>query len=211
MNKWQKFFTWIGIFCLLAAIGLASYNFWNDAQAEQSAKSVLQQMEDKNQHDKNDAKTSNAKTASENVPDYVLNPEMDMPVQKVGGQGYIGVLQIEPFGLKLPVISDWNYPNLKIAPCRYLGSAYQNNMIIAAHNFRSHFGRLKNLSPGDRITFTDTDGNIFYYKVTEIEILSPYAVQDMISGDWDLTLFTCTIGGRTRVTVRCKLDEENVI
>lgn len=211
MNKWQKFFTWIGIFCLLAAIGLASYNFWNDAQAEQSAKSVLQQMEDKNQHDKNDAKTSNAKTASENVPDYVLNPEMDMPVQKIGGQGYIGVLQIEPFGLKLPVINDWNYPNLKIAPCRYLGSAYQNNMIIAAHNFRSHFGRLKNLSPGDRITFTDTDGNIFYYKVTEIEILSPYAVQDMISGDWDLTLFTCTIGGRTRVTVRCKLDEENVI
>lgn len=201
----------MGIFCLLAAIGLASYNFWNDAQAEQSAKSVLQQMEDKNQHDKNDAKTSNAKTASENVPDYVLNPEMDMPVQKVGGQGYIGVLQIEPFGLKLPVISDWNYPNLKIAPCRYLGSAYQNNMIIAAHNFRSHFGRLKNLSPGDRITFTDTDGNIFYYKVTEIEILSPYAVQDMISGDWDLTLFTCTIGGRTRVTVRCKLDEENVL
>lgn len=211
MNKWQKFFTWMGIFCLLAAIGLSSYNFWNDAQAEQSAKSVLQQMEDKNQHDKNDAKTSNAKTASENIPDYVLNPEMDMPVQKVGGQGYIGVLQIEPFGLKLPVISDWNYPNLKIAPCRYLGSAYQNNMIIAAHNFRSHFGRLKNLSPGDRITFTDTDGNIFYYKVTEIEILSPYAVQDMISGDWDLTLFTCTIGGRTRVTVRCKLDEENVL
>lgn len=201
----------MGIFCLLAAIGLSSYNFWNDAQAEQSAKSVLQQMEDKNQHDKNDAKTSNAKTASENIPDYVLNPEMDMPVQKVGGQGYIGVLQIEPFGLKLPVISDWNYPNLKIAPCRYLGSAYQNNMIIAAHNFRSHFGRLKNLSPGDRITFTDTDGNIFYYKVTEIEILSPYAVQDMISGDWDLTLFTCTIGGRTRVTVRCKLDEENVL
>ena len=65
----------------------------------------------------------------------------------------------------------------------------------------------KNLSQGDPVTFTDIDGNVFCYQVSEIEILSPYSIQEMTSGDWDLTLFTCTIGGQTRVAVRCEQAE----
>ena len=38
----------------------------------------------------------------------------------------------------------------------------------------------------------------------EIERLRPTAVKEMTSGDWDLTLFTCTVGGQSRVTVRCE-------
>jgi sortase A len=40
-----------------------------------------------------------------------------------------------------------------------------------------------------------------------MEILSPFAVEEMTSGDWDMTLFTCTVGGQSRVTVRCVLEE----
>jgi sortase A len=29
----------------------------------------------------------------------------------------------------------------------------------------------------------------------------------MESGDWDLTLFTCTTGGQSRITVRCVLKD----
>ena len=54
--------------------------------------------------------------------------------------------------------------------------------------------------------FTDTDGNIFNYTVSELEQLNPTDVREMISGDWDLTLFTCTLGGQYRVTVRCVRD-----
>ena len=188
--------------CLLSALGLTAYNLWSDARAGAAAESVLQQM----QTSQNDAvQNSAAEDASdEEIPDYILHPEMDMPAQEIDGQYYIGTLQIEPFDLSLPIISEWSYPGLQIAPCRYTGSVYLNNMIIAAHNYTSHFGQLKNLSQGDAITFTDLDGNTFHYQVMEIEILPPYAVHEMISGDWDLTLFTCTIGGQTRVTVRCK-------
>lgn len=77
-------------------------------------------------------------------------------------------------------------------------------MVIAAHNYESHFGQLKNLSQGEQITFTDIDGNCFCYQVLDVEILSPYDVQEMTEGAWDLTLFTCTIGGQSRVTVRCE-------
>lgn len=56
----------------------------------------------------------------------------------------------------------------------------------------------------DRVTFTDVDENVFLYSVAEIQILQPGDVEEMLSGGWALTLFTCTLGGRTRVTVRCE-------
>ena len=77
-------------------------------------------------------------------------------------------------------------------------------MIIAAHNYRTHFGHLKELGTGDEVRFTDMEGNVFRYTVAELETLGKYDVDDMKSGDWDLTLFTCTYGGQSRVTVRCQ-------
>ena len=92
---------------------------------------------------------------------------------------------------------------MKISPCRYTGSVYLNNMVICAHNYESHFGKLKELNVGDAVYFTDMDGNEFCFQVKEIDTLDYDAVDEMVSGDWDLTLFTCTIGGGSRVTVRC--------
>ncbi len=126
-----------------------------------------------------------------------------MPEETIDGRSYIGVLEIPSLSLQLPVIGSWSYAELREAPCRHAGSAYQKNMVIAGHNYSSHFGNLKNLSQGDTVIFTDVDGNRFHYRVIELETLAPDAVDDLTSGDWNLTLFTCTIGGRSRVTVRC--------
>ena len=57
-------------------------------------------------------------------------------------------------------------------------------------------------------TFTDGDGNVFTYQVAALEQLLPTQVKEMSAGGWDLTLFTCTIGGQQRVTVRCTLAED---
>jgi sortase A len=35
------------------------------------------------------------------------------------------------------------------------------------------------------------------------DILDPYAVEEMTAGNYDLALFTCTYGGKSRVTVYC--------
>ena len=141
-------------------------------------------------------------------PDYVLNPEMEMPVQTVQGYDCIGVLRIPALDRELPIFSDWDYRRLKVAPCRYTGSAYLDNMTICAHNYNRHFGLLRNLSLGDLVTFTDMDGNEFRYRVGEVEILQPTAISEMTDSDWDLSLFTCTVGGRTRVTVRCSRETD---
>lgn len=75
--------------------------------------------------------------------------------------------------------------------------------MIAAHNYSCHFGQIKNLKTGDEVYFTDMDGIVNNYTVAEIDILNPTAVEEMTSGEFDLTLFTCTYGGQSRVTVRC--------
>ena len=76
-------------------------------------------------------------------------------------------------------------------------------MVICAHNYAQHFGRLKELKTGETALFTSLDGTVTRYAVAEVQVLDSSAVEDMISGDYPLTLFTCTYGGRSRVTVRC--------
>ena len=105
-------------------------------------------------------------------------------------------------------MSRWSYPDLKIAPCRYQGSAYQGDLILLAHNYSRHFGQIHSLTAGDVIRFTDADGNRFTYEVSLVEQLERTAIEEMESGDWDLTLFTCTVGGAARVTVRCRQTDD---
>ena len=137
------------------------------------------------------------------LPENVPETDMEMPVKTVDGVDYIGVIAVPSLSLELPVASEWSYERLKTSPCRYSGSVYSGDMVLCAHNYSSHFGQIKTLKPGDAVVFTDVDGNVYNYEVAELETLQPAAVDEMKSGEWDLTLFTCTIGGQTRVTVRC--------
>lgn len=41
------------------------------------------------------------------------------------------------------------------------------------------------------------------YEVTEVEELQPTEIGQMLESGYDLTLYTCTYGGQSRVTVRC--------
>ena len=132
---------------------------------------------------------------------------MDMPTQEVDGRKYIGRIEIPVVEMSLPVMDSWSYENLREAPCRYKGSAYLDDLILAAHNYTRHFGPISQLVPGDEVIFTDVDGNIFRYTVADLEQLEGTDVKEMEAGDWDLTLFTCTLGGQYRVTVRCVRED----
>lgn len=209
MSKRGKLCTALGLLLLLAALGLTAYNLWLDAMASMSVDVVLERLTPTLSSRQSELPPLGSGEALEEafVPDYVLNPEMAMPEENIDGRSYIGVLDIPALELSLPIISEWSYDALQIAPCRYSGSAYLDNLVIAGHNYRSHFVSLPQLQPGDTVTFTDMDGNVFSYEVSSLETLSPYAVSDMTSGDWDLTLFTCTVGGQSRLAIRCDQAE----
>ena len=137
-------------------------------------------------------------------PDFIVNPKMPMPVCEVNGIQYIGYLSVPALELDLSIASECDYETLDISPCRYSGSAYEGNLVISAHNYATHFGDIRYLQPGDPVTFTDMDGNVFSYRVAKQEILLPTESDVMTKGEYPLTLFTCTLGGNYRVTVRCE-------
>ena len=189
-----------GLLLIAAALALAAYNV---IDAQRAARSAAQALEALSQTTAVSA-TDPEQASADDAPAYLADPEMPMPTVSFDGNDYIGRVDVPSLGLSLPVISEWSYPRLKIAPCRYTGSAYLENLIIAAHNYSSHFGNLNRLNTGDTVTFTDVDGNQFTYAVFLIEDLPGTAIEEMQSEEWDLTLFTCTLGGRSRVTVRCE-------
>lgn len=201
---WRLCFSFSVLFLLSAAV-LVIYNFACDFRGYTSAVQKAEVLESVLAQEVLSGKADQSDDDAPVIqPQYVLTPEMPMPEVESGEYSYIGLLNIEAIALELPVISQWSYSALTVAPARYTGSAYLNNMVIAAHNYSSHFGRLKELQKGDTVTFTDMDGNIFHYLVSGTDILGPFETEAMVSGDWDLTLFTCTPGGSSRVTVRCE-------
>lgn len=207
MKTKGKRWIYLGLLLIAAALVLTIYNFYDGWRAQQSAREAVRLLSEMGSNRNSEREAPPADNAEITIPDYILNPQMEMPVKTVDGLDYIGILRIPALGLELPVISQWNYPNLKTAPCRYSGSAYQNDLIICGHNYSSHFGNLKSLRPGDEVLFMDMDGNEFPYRLVDQETLQPTAFEELDSGDWDLTLFTCTVGGQSRVTLRFERAE----
>ncbi|MCC8195473.1 MAG: sortase [Ruminococcus sp.] len=188
----------IGILLMIGALSLYLYNRYD---AERAATASIEAEE----------KLTDAMTSAVGS-EYSLSVETDedgnaysVVSLDVDGDSYIGVLSIPSFGLELPVLSEWSYAGLKNSPARYTGSASAGNLVICAHNYERHFGNIKDLDIGAEITFTDVTGTVYEYEVIEVETLQPTAISEMITGDWDLTLFTCTRSGQARVTVRCQL------
>ena len=194
---------------MTAAVLLLVYNLWDGHRARESEEAILAEYLQENKK-ASESPDASDKEDEQNIPDYILNPDMDMPeytLKSLGDVACIGILEIPALNLELPVISSWSYSSLRLAPCRYSGSAYKGNLVIEAHNYQSHFGGLRTLPEGSEVFFTDAVGNRFSYYVAVTEALTPWSVDDMTSGEWPLTLFTCTLDSQNRVTVRCEYSE----
>lgn len=182
----------LGVVLLLLAGGLYGYNRYEDAHAGAEAQTVVADLQQK--------VSETADTGAEADSDP-LDPEL--PVVEIDGNEYVGEISIPAIGIDLPVMSEWSYPRLKIAPCRQFGSSRTDDLVIAAHNYESHFGKLSSLSEGDSVIFTDMDGIENQYVVSKIEVLDPHSVEEVEHSGYALVLYTCTYGGKTRVTVFC--------
>ena len=180
----------LGAVLILAALLLFLHNRSEDRRAGQEAESLLE-----------DVRSSMAANAD---PD-----PQEEPVEEIT-YDYAGVIAIPDLSLELPVIDQWNYARLKVAPCRQSGAAADGDLVIAAHNYKSHFGYLDRLQPGASVIFTDMEGTVYRYAVEEIRQLEPEDVEDVssvFSSEYPLVLYTCTPGGKARVAVFCRWAE----
>ena len=188
----------LGLVLVLAAVGLLAYNRWDDQRAgqesEDTAITLIQEIR---------------KQEMEIIELPVLEEEEGpsaevLKVAELDGTYYMGVLTIPSMERILPVQSDWSMSKLKRTPCRYSGGLEEGELVICAHNYRNHFGGLANLPIGSSVVFTDLEENQYFYEVREIHTTEATDIEGMVNSGYDLTLFTCTYGGKARLTVRCE-------
>ena len=127
----------------------------------------------------------------------------ELRVVSIDGYGYIGTLTLPEPMPELPIMAEWDYERLRLAPCRQFGSPLTDDLVIAAHNYPSHFGHLSELCEGDAVCFTDMDGRRNAYTVREVRTLSPDEVDAVRESGFALTLYTCSYGGKKRIAVFC--------
>ena len=208
----------VGAALILSALALLLHNRYADARAGREAETLLAGVEaaissqtaaeqEKTRPLGQETRPTGEENGTEPTVAEALDPEM--PVAMLEGYGYVGYVEIPALGLKLPVMSDWDYTRLEIAPCRQFGSSRRDDLVIAAHNFESHFGRLKEMSLGNTVTFTDMAGIVNTYRAEMIETLSPKDVEAVQNSGYDLVLYTCTRDGQERVAVFCNRTGES--
>ena len=195
----------LGCLLIAAALGLAAYNIWDAERAEKASNEIAQKLVEKIDDKADDA-----------TPSPYADKDAKMPTAMIDGYEYIGLLEIPSRSLSLPVMSTWDYDRLQISACLFTGSYYTNDIVICAHNYAKHFMPLISMGIGEDVYFTNVEGMTIHYIVTNRETVQPTDVEGMTENisnsgqstmDWDMTLFTCNLGGQTRCAVRCKRVE----
>ncbi len=188
----------LGTVLLISALTLFLWNRVESNRAEQSSMEVIPLIKD--------TIADNEEQATIDPSDFVSSEKKQMTEAEVNGYDYIGYLSIPSQGLELPVMSQWDYDRLKLAPCRYSGTTAEENLVIIAHNYPSHFGNLDQLKFTDSVRFTDMNGAITAYKVVSVDVVPPTSAEEVVAGDFDLALVTCTYSGKTRLVVYCDME-----
>ena len=167
--------TLVGLILIMCAMAVLFHNKKEDNLAQKSSNTVLSSLKEK-------IEESNLKTSDEEKD---LNKDLNQ---------YDGYIKIPKLNLELPVMKKTTQANLKKSPCIYSGTAKDSNLIIAAHNYSAHFGKINQLENGDKVQ----------YCVTAKEKINGNNSEQMQNENYALTLFTCDYTGRDRITIRCE-------
>ena len=190
-----KYVILLGAALIMSALFLTVHNGSEDQLAGMEATQMKEKVKEKVQEKIKISENSISQ------PDTVLDPEM--PKAKIHGYDYVGYISAPAIQIELPVMAEWDYSRLKKAPCRQFGSSRTDALVIAAHTYRRHSGSLKELETGDEVVFTDMEGIVNTYTVEKTQVLEPASVELVENSGYDLVLYTCTYGGKSRVCVFC--------
>ena len=190
-----------GLLCMMAALAVFLFNQNESHQAKTASAKIVAALSEQIAEE---GEENHEETFPTDITDRT------MPEMTVDGERYAGILRIPELELELPVLAFFDYDSLQVTPCLYSGTIYRRNMVIGAHNYDAHFGRISALGIGSEVDFTDVENNTYRCRVVNLETLKPdqndILTEKAHAGDWDITLFTCNYSGTERVTVRCKME-----
>lgn len=211
-DKGNRFLIRLGLLLIAAALLLAAFNVSREYRSKKAAQQVADQLK-AGMKISAEGHTTDADIARNpgetEIPDYLLNPDMDMPALDMEGEKYIGILQIPSLSLELPVLRDGEEEKLDTALGCCGGSCYTGSMVIVGRNYPCFFGRLNRLRTGDEIVFTDIDGNVFLYEVQSAEQPETTVIQKLSGDGWALTLGSYTAVGHGVIAIRCAAQKDH--
>lgn len=128
---------------------------------------------------------------------------------KIGKYKIIGSIKIDAIGLEYPILEKTNKDSLWLSVTKLSGPPLNElgNVGIAGHNTRNGtlFGKLSNINKNDIIEITDTKNRTIKYQVYSIYSVLPTDLEPLkttIDNKRELTLITCTGGGKKRLVVK---------
>ncbi len=193
----------LGAALLCAALLLAAKNRREETSAGEAAAALLVQAEQTiAQHAAPPAAVPTPAPSSA-VEETLFPSPSASPSAAPEGPAFLGVLSVPAVSLTVPVLAEWSYYYLTLAPCRDCGSVETGDLVIAAHNYDTHFGRLSRIAPGDSVYFTDIAGSTTEYAAASVEQRDPSDAEGVRDSGYPLVLYTCSWDCTARVTVFC--------
>ena len=133
----------LGMALIFGAMSLFLINQREAEEAEMNSVNLLPQLMEVIEENEDAVTEPETYAQPVGTPIEYLDPSVfEMTEVEIDGYAYIGYLSVPKLELELPVMADWDYTRLRIAPCRYTGSIRGEDLVIMAHNYDSHFGRL---------------------------------------------------------------------
>lgn len=150
--------------------------------------------------------------------EIVEEPEIEQPVSNrsytdKSGKTYTyeSIISIPSLGIEYPVLSETSDELLEISINKFWGGSPNSvgNYCVVGHNYKSGkmFGKLSQIKTGDIVKLTDLSGNTLNYKVYDRFVVYPDNVEctsQKTNGLKEMTLITCTNGGKQRLIVKCR-------
>lgn len=147
------------------------------------------------------------------APDQEAEDEKEN-ANRLNGQTVIGVIQIPKIELIYAIVEGADSAEIGVAIGHMSNTAKlgeTGNCALAGHRggySGPYFKNLDRLAAGDEVIITDTDQQVFTYKVTETMVVQPeevWVIEDTGEDVAMLTLVTCENDGKERLIVRCVL------
>lgn len=182
-----------GLLFLLYAAVLTGVNARENRQAGKHSEEILQKVREQTQKE------------PEPVQSIVLK-ESSEKKEEAFPKGILAILEIPEKELTLPVFDTYSEELLKQSVCRYgEEECKEGQLIIAGHNYEKHFRRVRTMKAGDKLTL-EFPKKIQSYTVSEVVEINGMDKEGLFSGEWDLSLFTCSFNRKRRMVVRCIED-----
>ncbi len=221
LRRKKKFYKILFVISILLVIMLSSYYIYSEYDKRDSA-GTSQDILNGISFSNGDNTTLDQDTLVVALNENVQNVEE--PVEEKNnvyvaqnGKEYIvdSILNIPSLEINYPVLSETSDELLKVALNKFWGGEPNSvgNYCIVGHNYDGKdifFGKLHKIQNGDIVELQDKTGKKLQYKVYNKFIVQPTDVactSQITNGKKEMTLITCSDGGKTRLIVKCRAIE----